>query len=351
MLGERIQRARNAKNLSLRDLGDLVGISHASISKYERGETHPDSTVLLKIAKALGVKTEFFYRETEFILENIEYRKREISRIELLSIESKVLNLVEKRFELENLFVHDLFPVFEVPKDIFNKDEIIRDLKDIDQYADKLRRSWKIGFDSISDLSSLLEEHGIKVFMINESVDNKFDGLAALVNTQHIVAVSKEWSGDRQRFTLAHELAHLILEGHLSNDLDEEKACNRFAGAFLLPTVAIKKALGEKRKRIEVPELGLIKSEYGVSMQSTIMRASQTGIIDNKCAGSLWGKFKKNKWMKIEPGDPYPPEKVYAYKHMVLKALAKEYISESKAAEFLEMSVKKFHKYRMENKV
>ena len=44
---------------------------------------------------------------------------------------------------------------------------------------------------------------------------------------------------ERQRFTLAHELGHLMLEGRLADGLDEEKACNRFAGAFLAPRVAV----------------------------------------------------------------------------------------------------------------
>jgi Zn-dependent peptidase ImmA (M78 family) len=234
---------------------------------------------------------------------------------------------------------------------LFPSDFKIQYYKDVDEYADRLRKLWDIGLDAISDFSTLLEEKGIRVFIINENADKNFDGLAAIVNKSPIIVLSKDLPGDRQRFTLAHELGHLLFDGKIGHGLDEEKVCNRFAGAFLLPSVAIKKALGDKRKNIEIAELGLIKSEYGASMQSAIMRANQAGVISYDYSSSLWKIFKKNGWLVTEPGEQYPSEKIYTFKHLVLRALAKNYISESKAAEFLNMSVNKFHKYRMENKV
>lgn len=40
--------------------------------------------------------------------------------------------------------------------------------------------------------------------------------------------------GDRQRFTLAHELGHLLFERRLAENLDVEPAANRFSGGFLV---------------------------------------------------------------------------------------------------------------------
>ena len=59
----------------------------------------------------------------------------------------------------------------------------------------------------------------------------------------------------------------------------------------------------------------------------------------------LQGGFYQSKSSK-----PYPSEDVHQFKRPVLKALALEYIGESKAAELLGMSVKKFHTYRMTGK-
>ncbi|WP_294965938.1 XRE family transcriptional regulator [Sulfurimonas sp.] len=347
MVGKRIQRAREAESLSLRALAEIVGVSQTTISKYEKEDSTPDSTMLLKLSKALNVKTNFFFQTNEFILENKEYRKRTISNIELRSIESKILNFVEKRFEVESLFPNLPFNKFKVPA---LKTKQISKLKDVPLIADELREAWELGIDPISDLSNVLESNGIKVFMIDESADNNFDGLAAIVNDYHIIVISKNWPGDRQRFTLAHELGHLILEGRLCSKMDDEKASDRFAAAFLLPEKSLKNQLTARRKSIEIAELALIKEEFGVSMQAVFIRANQAGIIDYLYSNSLWKLFKKEGWDKKEPGEQYPSEKIHIFKQLVLRAVSEEYIEESKAAELLDMTVKKFLKYRMTGK-
>ena len=62
MIGQRLYRARKAAGLSLRDLGARVGLTHAAIKKYEDEQATPPSTTLLKLARALNVRTEYFFR-------------------------------------------------------------------------------------------------------------------------------------------------------------------------------------------------------------------------------------------------------------------------------------------------
>jgi transcriptional regulator with XRE-family HTH domain len=57
MIGQRLYRARKAAGLSLRDLGARVGLTHAAITKYEDEQATPPSTTLLKLARALNVRT------------------------------------------------------------------------------------------------------------------------------------------------------------------------------------------------------------------------------------------------------------------------------------------------------
>lgn len=38
MIGERIERARQAAGLSLRALGERAGLSHTTVAKYEQSE-------------------------------------------------------------------------------------------------------------------------------------------------------------------------------------------------------------------------------------------------------------------------------------------------------------------------
>lgn len=51
MLGNRIQRARKAKGLSLRELDSEIDLSHVAIKKYEDDVVIPSSDILIKLAK------------------------------------------------------------------------------------------------------------------------------------------------------------------------------------------------------------------------------------------------------------------------------------------------------------
>ena len=58
-VGDRIRGARKKKGLNQRELAKMVGVSAQAISKYENNIITPASNNLLKISKALEVKTEY----------------------------------------------------------------------------------------------------------------------------------------------------------------------------------------------------------------------------------------------------------------------------------------------------
>jgi transcriptional regulator with XRE-family HTH domain len=61
-IGERIKSARIMAGLSQRDLANAVIVSPMAISKYERDMDIPGSQILIQLARALGVKVEYFFR-------------------------------------------------------------------------------------------------------------------------------------------------------------------------------------------------------------------------------------------------------------------------------------------------
>lgn len=75
MLGQRIHQARLAAGLTLEALGQQLGVTKAAVQKYEKGAVTPDSAKLLKIAKACGVRTEYFFRKESVDLTKVEFRK------------------------------------------------------------------------------------------------------------------------------------------------------------------------------------------------------------------------------------------------------------------------------------
>jgi Zn-dependent peptidase ImmA (M78 family)/DNA-binding XRE family transcriptional regulator len=339
----RLKRARKAAALSLRELGERVGVSHSAIKKYEDGAAMPSSDILIQLSRALNVRTEYFFRPEPAVLEGIEYRKRStLPKKRLDAITHEVIDQIERRVELENLFPQSPVKVFATVEELAT----INAMDQIEEAAERVRQSWNLGFNPIPDLINVLETNGIRVFMIEADAENKFDGLAAHVSGMPIVVVGRRWPGDRQRFTLAHELGHLMLEGRLADDLDEEMACNRFAGAFLFPRASVLQELGEHRNAIELKELGLLKEEFGLSMSGILYRARDLGIISPAYREEQAKLFRYKGWNRKEPGRDYPTEKAHIFEQLVFHALAEEYIGESKAAELMNMPLQQFRQVR-----
>jgi Zn-dependent peptidase ImmA (M78 family) len=146
--------------------------------------------------------------------------------------------------------------------------------------------------------------------------------------------------GDQQRFCLAHELGHLMLEP--VKNLDSEKVANRFAGAFLVPRPSAEFELGIKRQAISLYELHLLKHKYGLSMQGWIHRAKDLGILSEADATQMFKQFRQRNWYQEEPGDALPPEEPQRFTRLVMHALSEDIIGESRAAELLNVSVSLF---------
>lgn len=349
MIADRIRQARLAAGLTLGALGEKVGVSHTAIQKYEKGLLTPSSSQLLKLARACGIRTEYFFRSHKVELLQPEFRKlASFGKAAQDALKIKVVDLVEKRVELLGTFPNSPLLAFTSPAGL---PERIQSLDEIEAFADQVRNAWQLGMNPIADLTDTLEAVGLLVIVVDEE-NSKFSGLTAKARTDDgraypVVAVSKRWPGDRQRFTLAHELGHLLLEGRLADDINEEKACDRFAGAFLAPRVAVLHLLGRQRHALEWQELYVLKHEFGLSMAGWLQRAKQCGVISEAVHLTMVKRFSANGWRKNEPGDPLPQEYPRLFDQLVYRALAEQYISEGKAAELLGIPMMRFHKERL----
>jgi Zn-dependent peptidase ImmA (M78 family)/DNA-binding XRE family transcriptional regulator len=347
MLAQRIQRARQAAGLSLRELGARVGVSQTAIRNYEQGTSAPSSAMLIKLGRALGVRTEYFFRAEQVVLTDADYRKHAAVNGKVLQrVHADVVEQLERHLALSEVLPGWL-PSFAVPPKLPEAST----LDEVEAVADSLRAAWRLGENPIPDLMDTLEAHGIVVLLTRAHGDSRFDGLAARWGGEGeaalpVVVVGADWPGDRQRFTLAHELGHLMLKGRLAERLDEEKACHRFAGAFLAPTSAVRSALGEKRTWLEPRELALLKGAYGLSMSGWLRRAYDLGIVNKTRFGQLNGLFRKRGWHLQEPAAPYPRERPQRFARSVCHALAEDLIGESRAAELLGMPLMQLHAQR-----
>lgn len=332
---ERLQRARKARGLSMRALALEAGVSAMAISKYERGLTSPTTDVLHRLIDALGVEPGFLERADRVVLKEVEYRT--LNEIGLSPVQEKriladVTEQMEIRLECEKL-IPGLRPG-ELSLPVLPS--CIDDYDAIEGIADAVREAWGLGERPIKNLLSVIEENGFRVFTTEIDKGDRFDGFSAEHQAIPIIVVGTGWTGDRQRFTLAHELGHQVLKGRLRG-LDEEEACHRFAGAFLVPKAQVVRLLGWHRKSITPYELYMLKHEWGISMQAWVHRAKNAGVITDVAMKAHWTIFKRNKWFKSEPLEQVPIEQPFRLYTVIAQELQKGRIDTAMAARLLKV--------------
>ena len=337
MIGRRLRVARAAAGLSLRDLEARIGrrVTAQAISKYERDEAVPGSGVLIALADALHVPVDHLAGDPELVLDSVEFRKKKLSgRREQAQVEGKVLHLLERYLTVEALLG---LPSVEWDRPRDAPYPVVGDVAEAEYAARGLRTDWKLGIDPIPNVVELLEGRGIKVLAVDLPT---IDGLAARVrrgdgDAAAVVVVNRGTWGERQRFTLAHELGHIALQ--VAARLDVEKAAQRFAGAFLMPAEALRAEIGAHRSSIGWNELFDLKRIFGVSVQALAYRCRDLGIVGPVLFRRLFHDFSRFGWRQPPFREPFamPGETPKRFERLCLRALAEGTISEAKAAELM----------------
>lgn len=337
-IGERLKMARTMNGFSQRDLASRAGVTATAISKYERGVMVPSSGVLLKLSSALRVRVEYLMRPDVYPIHLTvpAFRSTDLSEKEEGMVKEKTREWLERYLEVEDLFDLEQQARSSIPLGYPIR---ITGIQEVEQVAVKLRQEWELGNHPIESLTDLLEEKGIKVGTI--SAPDSFDALAFWYDDMTPVIIIRDGvPGDRQRFSIAHELGHLMVEP--SRDLDKEKVAHRFAGAFLVPEEVARAELGVSRKRLDLFELHLLKHQYGMSIQAWVHRAKDLDIIPDGEYHRIFDYLNAMGWRKCEPGDQIPPEEPRRMKRLVMRAYAEDVISASRASELLGKSILEF---------
>jgi Zn-dependent peptidase ImmA (M78 family) len=333
MIGQRLKLARSAAGLSLRDLEFRLGslVSAQAIGKYERDEMMPGSEVLIALARALDVSEDYLLRADSVELVGVDFRKQKLTKAkDKARVEAQVLAAVERYVEIEDLLA--MKSAWTTPGGFPRK---VNDVDEAEAAAADVRKAWKLGIDPLPNLTEFLEEKGVKIVAV--PLAERVSGVNATVKKAdgkrvQAIVLNSEHPGERQRFTLAHELGHLLLVA--ASDEMAESACNRFAGAILIPADVLRREIGQRRTDISIRELFYLKTAFGVSAQAVAYRCADLGIINPALKSEIFKIFGKQGWRRQEPS-PIAPERPTRFQRLCLRALSEEAISSSKAAELL----------------
>jgi len=344
LFSERFKSARILNGFSLQDLADALGnkISRQALHKYEKGEVIPDSEMIRYLSQALHVQPDFFFRDIKIELGNLEFRKlTKLPIKEQNKIVEYTKDVLSRYLELEEILGFETN--FKNPLKDFPE---ISSFDDIEKAVVEVRKSWNLGLDPIYNSIELLEDNHIKVILVKS--EDSFDGMQTWLNqTIPVIVVneSKLKSADRIRFTVLHELGHLLLPLGSLPDKIKERYCNQFAAAMLIPKAAIQNELGISRKKLFlVQELGELKKQYGISIQALMYRCKDLNIISESHLNQLVFIVMHNGWKVVEPVQYTGMEESNRFTQLLFRALAEELISMNKAAVLNNQSLVDFRK-------
>lgn len=345
MIASRIKLARRKAGFSLRDLSAAMDglVTAQAIGKYERSEDVPSPRVLAVLAKALGVSQSYFLDTQGIELTGVKFRTKANTTVrDRAHVESEVLEWIERYLQIELILDLDSAK-WQCPIDPPRQ---LCEVNDAEQLARDVREEWKLGIDPIPNMTELLEEKGLKVLTV--TLPLHVSGFTCLVGCgEHrpeipVIIVNNQFSLERRRLTLAHELAHRLIEVDSLNDKDEEKAATLFAGAFLLPHEHLLRDVGKHRNALGYKELIDLKRLYRVSGAALLMRLRQLNVISESTLIYIFQTIARG-WRTQEPDELEGEkergqlEQALRFERLCYRALAEELISLTKAAELLQL--------------
>ncbi len=305
--GERIKQARELRGLTQAQLAERVGVDQSTIAYLERDNFQPSDEKLEAIAIQTGFPPSFFrQRPVEgFPSGSLQFRARSMSAGQRTQVRQYARTVWEIA---ENMAGQ----VSEIPLRLPR-------LSERPEVAAAVTRS-ELGLPPdkpILHVTNAVERAGVLVLTIPLSM-GKWDAFCAWAGEEAnrpVIVVADGATGDRLRYSISHEIGHLVLHRWLEGRLKTIDAeADRFAAEFLMPEVAMREELIPP---VTLTSLSALKPRWGVSIQALVRRARDLSVITERQYKYLFQQLTKRGWRKREPSAlAVPVERPRAFRKM-----------------------------------
>jgi len=292
--GAMLRLARQKRGFHQKEAAPLLGIEQPLLSRIENGMTHPSDDLLLHAERVYNLpKSFFFLTDTVYgppVSVHAMWRKKS-------EVTGREMDGIVAELNIRAMHLRRLLEGVELRTKIDIPSLDVDDYGGADKVAGLVRAHWKVPSGPIKNLTVLAERAGI-VVMLSSMAGASVSGVTfSIPGLPPIVVLNTEMPSDRRRFTLAHEICHLIAHRFPSPTMEQE--ANEFAACLLMPANDIRSAfIG---RRVDLSLLGALKQEWRVSMSSLLMRAASLGFVT---AGQQQYLFKQFNIFKIRIREP-----------------------------------------------
>lgn len=331
MYGKKIRYYRLKQGKTIEDIADAVGCTKAAISQYENDKRDPDFETTNKIASFLGVAWVDFIsdNQNEIVYKHRGFRKKQsVNGHEEELLKTEIEDLLADRYLIQDI-------LGTLGEKRFRRRAL--SLNASPTYDAMLVRKY-VGLNSSGPLYSLartLEDLGI--FVISFPCDFDIDGLNGWVNDIPYIYFNSNRTIERQRFTIVHELCHLLFIP-LMDSKEREKFVNSVAGHVLITDEDIYREFGRTNHNISPFLRDSVAKKYKIAPSCLMTRLFECDVITEQCYRNFFKQLnatvgrKKEKTLLNEKDDSEIP---VAYTNQVYLALSNEMITMSKAASML----------------
>lgn len=288
---QRLVLARESRGLLQSELARKINITQGTLSKMESGLLEVPEESLDSLSNVLSYPKSFFYEFIErYPLGLNFYRKNK-------GLSNRIANAIQafidlRRNEIEKLLRSVEFsyerkiPFCDIEDEKYGSPEII---------ANSIRKFWELPRGPINNMVDLLESAGIIIIPCDFGT-REFSGVGTWTSDGiKLIFINKQMPGDRMRFTLAHELGHIIMH-RLTTELMEKEA-DKFASEFLMPSEDIRHQLAG----LTLEKLAQLKLHWKVSMSSLLLKSHMLGITHDRQYSYLWSLMGKYGYRLNEP--------------------------------------------------
>lgn len=304
-VGAKLTEARQARGISSRKaLADLMQRAPSTVQRWEEGESFPEPQALSELSNLLAVPEDFFLTSRPTGAGPAFFRSFAGALKNDRLVQQARLSWLEDVTAVAEHYAH--LPDVNAPDLLRGRSFQSLGDDDLEVVAQEARDHWGLGLRPILDMIAFLEGIGVVVACEHMGTD-RLDGLSrwGRDGRPYMLLANDKQSFARRQFDAAHELGHIILHRHVTEEQFEEnfkfieEQAHSFASAFLLPA---------SQFSVEVEtgalwELERLKLRWRVSIKAQIMRLRRLNIVDRDAAARLFKIYSAKGYSS--KGEPY----------------------------------------------
>jgi Zn-dependent peptidase ImmA (M78 family)/DNA-binding XRE family transcriptional regulator len=302
----RLRLARESRSLTRAAVASKAGVTSAAVSQFERGDARPAPQTLLRLANALEFPAPFFAvgtapssrdpRSDDGPGDNGYFRSLRSTNI---TDRRRALALAQVIRDLADRLGRSV----RLPPQVIPRLPITTDAGsgEPETCAAQTRAAWNIPPGPVPDMVATLERHGIVCARYHADT-HTVDAFSVPFPERPVVVLGDDKAKrDRERFSAAHELGHLVMhDPEHAGSREIENQANQFAAAFLMPADDIRAVLPPTPAW---NELLILKSHWGASIGALLMRARSLHVMPETTYVQAIRYMSTRGWRTTEPGD------------------------------------------------